>query len=454
MMTFFMSQTGFHATTVDTSPDWRVLLYVVGLTTAVGAGIVVTLARYLANTNALASTSAASGAGGATARSAGTRNRLTTAQVAVATTCLLVAALVLRTTSQDTAVDPGFDPSHIAIAWIDHHDPNKQRVKENVRLAFEAAVPTAGADRVALMTSSWATRVRTDASPYGQIVTYTGITPGFFEIRRTPPLRGRGFSSDDEKNASPVVVINESTATTFWPGRDPIGRMIWIGGTTLKDAARVVGVVPDVRSDGLSWQTRRLGMYLPYSYLLQRAEAQRPIAVIARGSGPAADLVRRLRDGIGQLAPQVGFTATRTMDEELRQGQGLAPIWAGALGSIEFLGLLMAVTGLFGLTAYLAEQRRREFGIRKALGATSWFLVRMVAIEGLPPLLRGMAIGVVPGVLLGGWLRARQFYTMQMFDPIPWLVVCSVLLLAGMVGTVLPFRRMLRTEAASMLKDL
>jgi hypothetical protein len=78
----------------------------------------------------------------------------------------------------------------------------------------------------------------------------------------------------------------------------------------------------------------------------------------------------------------------------------------------------------------------------------------MVTIEGLPPLLWGMAIGAVPGFLLGHWLRVRQFYTMQMFDPIPWLVVCSVLLLAGMVGTVLPFRRMLRTEAASMLKDL
>jgi ABC-type antimicrobial peptide transport system permease subunit len=141
------------------------------------------------------------------------------------------------------------------------------------------------------------------------------------------------------------------------------------------------------------------------------------------------------------------------MQEELTGDTASTELFAKALTTLGLVGLLMAVCGLYGLTAHLAALRGREFGIKKALGATNLLLSRTVAVEGLPALLKGLGAGTLIGILAGFWLRSRQFHTLQPFDAIPLLAVGGVLLVAGLAGNLLPFRRLLQREASDLLKE-
>jgi len=149
----------------------------------------------------------------------------------------------------------------------------------------------------------------------------------------------------------------------------------------------------------------------------------------------------------------VGIDAVRTMHDELAGEMGPTDLAVRALTLLGLLGLTLAVTGLYGLTSYLATQRHREFGIRKALGASNTALLLMVANEGLPSLANGACAGSFAAVIIAFWLRARQFHSLSPFDPLSLLGVTGVLILAGFIGTILPFRRLIRREASAMLRD-
>lgn len=453
---YVMSVSALGASHLNTAPDWRVAGYVLLMTLAVMAGIVVVLTRQLATLNALTAASATEGTGGVTPRDAGRRGRFIAAQVAIATCLLLLAAFFLRRTSNDLDVDPGFDMTHVVVARIDQAGADESLVQRNNHRALEAATITPGVAAVALTTlGGLSTRASVLDSSFSGGVVYQGITSQFFETLQLPLRRGRSISIADERGASPVAVIGERTAEAFWPGRDPVGQEILLGG---RDGSRhpvhVIGVVPDVRygaSGAGSHPT--LMVYLPYDYVID-AWGPDTATVIARGSGPASAIVTSLRDSIGRTDPQIGFLSIRTLKDELTHETGSAQVSTRILATLGFFGLVLAVTGLFGLTAYLANQRHREFGIRKALGATNLVLSRMVTVEGLPPLARGAGIGAFAAILIGFWLRARQFHTLHPFDPVSLVGVTIVLVLAGLIGTVLPFARLIRRDASTMLREL
>jgi predicted permease len=452
-ISFVQSQAGFSGIAIDTSPDWRVVSYVIGLATTAGAAIILGIAEQLARTEALAAASAVAGAGGATPRQRPTTNRLITAQVGAATVAMLVGALVLQTVHRNVQFAPGFDAAHVAVGWIDGAGQN-DTVDRNIAMALDAAGQAPGVTRAALLGGGPnSMRAFTDTLLAGLLIDTHGVTSAFFDTVGVGLTRGRSFSASEDVNGAAVAVINIGLAEAFWPGLDPVGRVVYLGGTTLDDAVRVIGVVPDVRTEGAGTARSHLAAYVPYARSVRHFTGRPPAAVLVRGPELAPLLVQRLRDGVGRLAPEVGFTAVRTMDEELRRTQGPAAVMAGVLPSLGALGLLMAITGLYGLMAFLATERHREFGIRRALGATPLHLVRMVAGEGLPLLGRGVGVGAILAVLIADWLRSRQFYTMQIFDPVPWFAVACVLLLAGLAGTVLPFGHILRGDAAEMLRE-
>ncbi|MEO8482705.1 MAG: FtsX-like permease family protein, partial [Acidobacteriota bacterium] len=278
-----------------------------------------------------------------------------------------------------------------------------------------------------------------------------GVTAKFFDVLQVAVVRGRSFSAAEEEAAAPVVIVSAYTAAALWPNMDPVGLRLWLeqaGGTY--SPVQVIGVVRDLFPDMRERPPR--DVYLPYRYEATRFPHYSAI-LLARGPGLPQELGRRLLAQVTSEEPQVGLSAIRSMDDEVRGDAGSADLLSRLLAALGLIGLVLAITGLYGLTAFLATQRRREFGIRKALGATNLWLSTMVAVEGFPPLLKGAGLGAGMAVFIGYWLRARSFPTLAPFDWLALLVVSALLPLVGMVGTVLPFRRMLRAEASQMLRE-
>jgi hypothetical protein len=448
---YVSSVSGVSLSALDTTPDWRVVIYVVLLTAIAVTGIVAIIAGQLSRLNALASTSGAMGMGGATARIVGSRGRLIATQVAIATALLLTAAFLMRSVGSEWHIDPGFESTSIAVAWIDQSGGD--RVRQNNRRVLETAQETPGITHAALATrlfSSWSARIRSDAATT-HLVQPMGITEEFFEVLRMPVTRGRNISAGDDQRAAAVALVSERTAAALWPGLDPVGRRFWFDAGS-KDGVDVIGVVPGIkyRDDNVR---SKLDVYLPFNQYALRGWPILSTAMVARGRGPAESVLAGIRSAVGRSVPEAGFRATRTMQEELTGDTASTELFAKALTTLGLVGLLMAVCGLYGLTAHLAALRGREFGIKKALGATNLLLSRTVAVEGLPALLKGLGAGTLIGILAGFWLRSRQFHTLQPFDAIPLLAVGGVLLVAGLAGNLLPFRRLLQREASDLLKE-
>ena len=438
---------------VSTAPDWRVALYVVGLTVAVGTGLVGALTGYLGHGGHLVVDAAAAGTGGATARTAPVRRRLTLTQIAVATFLLLVSAFIVRGAARAVSLDPLAAASHAVVATLDQAGRDPARVAGNNRLALDAALHTRGVSQAGLTTGlpyGTSYHAFSAPSPSARWVTAVGVTAGYFESVALPVRDGRLFTDAEDRAAAPTAVVSEEAAAAFWPHGSPVGRPLWL---TVDDRTRlmltVVGVVHDLRRE----DRFRTSVYVPYQYFVQRVRHPSTVLLVATGPGSAGDLGHRLVDGVGRLAPQAGVVTVQPLDDALTGGRDAPRLIARSLEALGVFCLLIAVVGLYGLTAFLATRRRREFGVRKALGASPWRLARMVAVEGAPAFLKGLGAGAVPAVLVGYWLRVRQFPGLEPFQAATWLVVGGVLLLAGLIGTVLPFWDLITRDASAMLRE-
>jgi predicted permease len=438
---------------IDFSLDWHVAGYVVLLSVVTASAIVMALAGRLVHLTALTSTSSAGGAGGGTVRQDATRSTLVAVQVAVSSCMLLLSLVFIRYALNEVSGGAGFDADHVVAARMDQLG-DRRRVAQNNLLAVDAAARVPGVTRAALV-NRWIGRARTDDVMAPRFVQRVGITPGFFDVLGVRILEGRGISDREDHDALPVAVVSARAAAAFWPGRRAVGRSLWLvgGASSPLPELRVIGVSPDVPY-GATFPGLVGEIYVPYAAVANDAKYPLPTLLVARGPEAAAAVVGRVRAGVAQSQPQVSFTSIKTMEDELRGDERqVAELFSKALAILGAFALLLAVTGLYGLTAFLATQRRREFGIRKALGATNLSLCGMLALEGCPSLLKGAGTGVFLAVFISFWLRARRFPTLNPMDGWAILAVSLVVVLAGLMGTVLPFARTLRTSPSVMLRE-
>jgi hypothetical protein len=271
------------------------------------------------------------------------------------------------------------------------------------------------------------------------------VTAEFFDVLRLPIVRGRGFTTAEESAVAPVAVVSESVAAQLWPGRDAVGHGLWFPDEkTVSARVEVIGVVPDVPV--VAGHISSSDVFVPFG----RRFADDAVAVVVRGSGPSQAALDALRAAAQHSEPPLGFLTSRTVDDEFAGGVGPAKFLAGVSAMLGVVGLVMALAGLYGITAQLAAQRRKELGIRKALGATNLALCRMLAAEGTRILLTGVAPGIVCGLLLGFALRQRSFPNLEPLDWVALTAVSSLVVFTGLLGAVLPFRRVLQDQYAAL----
>jgi predicted permease len=432
---------------LDLRPDARVLAATAAI--AAAAGILFGLAPALraSRPDVLAALKGDTGAG--RRRRFSLRSALVVAQVAMSLLLLVGAALFVRTLQAATRIDTGFRAENLLLVSLTA-PPGMERPDEGARIARELQVRAASLPEVVDLTWATATPLGMEGSRRGMSVQgyqpaegedmefpFNVVGPRYFETMGIALARGRGLTEEDRRGAPGAVVVNETFARRFWPGQDPLGRRISISGPE-GPFLTVVGVARDGKYNSLTEETR------PYAYF---AALQEPWGTVlhVRTSGDPRRVLPALRREVAAAAPGWTLEDPRTMEEQV--GMSLFPQRAAGrtLALFGALALLLASVGVYGVLAYSVAQRRREIGVRMALGARGADVLRLVLRQGLAMVGLGVAIGLPAAWALSRLLDGLLLGT-STSDPA--VLVGTPLLLASvaMLASWLPARRATRVD--------
>jgi hypothetical protein len=252
-----------------------------------------------------------------------------------------------------------------------------------------------------------------------------------------------------------VAVINESAARRFWPGESPLGKRVWFGTTTgpFSDPARpveIVGVVGDVKYEAVDWPDSA-GRPEFYTSYLQFAFPDTMVIVKATGGATSA-LVPGLRRAVSAVDPSLPIYDVLTLDDRI--GVALSRPRFNAALIVGFAGaaLLVAALGVYGMLSYSVSSRRREMGVRLALGAAPPRIVRFVLAEGLQLAIAGIAIGLVSALATGRLLRSL---VVDVSPSNPWILasVTAIMLAVACLAAFLPARRASAVDPIAVLRQ-
>jgi putative ABC transport system permease protein len=281
------------------------------------------------------------------------------------------------------------------------------------------------------------------------------ITPGYLETMGIPLLRGRYFQESDDRNSPLVVIVDERLAERFWPHRDPLGqRMYEPGGQDMINPDehtvwyRVVGVVRSVRLEDLSGTGNPVGSYyLPYA---QRTSNRYTVAIATAGDGTA--MIGAVRAKMAAIDPDLALFDVRTMAQ--REELSLSSRRTSMLLAVAFgaLALFLAAIGIYGVLAYLVAQRRREIGIRVALGSTHGGIVKLIVREGFVLLGLGLLLGIFAAASLRTMVRS-QIYGVGPLDPLVVGSVTFLFVVVALCACLVPARRAMRVDPVIVLNE-
>lgn len=294
----------------------------------------------------------------------------------------------------------------------------------------------------------------------------------YFDTLGIPILRGRGFREQDETDGSTAVIVSEKLVRDCWKGQDPLGRRIEIGNADVPSfrtpAARrpmlgrtrafeVVGVAGNIR-DGLTVAADALpAMYLPLRPSEYARSSRHGITLIVRAA-PGVDAIGAVRREISAIDDRVTPFNARSMPEQIEELMLPVKVALWTYGCIGMFGLILASVGLAGVTAYSVAQRRREIGIRIALGAGRGDVLGLVMKEGAVLVLAGMFLGLAAaraGIRFLSAVMAVIARTAGSSSSDPWLLAGAPLLLAvvALAACYLPARRSMRIDPVVALRQ-
>jgi len=274
-----------------------------------------------------------------------------------------------------------------------------------------------------------------------------GVTPGYFQTMGIPVLRGRGISEADLVGSEPVVVISESLAKQQFAGQDPIGKQIKCGWDYLSGWITIVGVVSDVRQD--SPASAPLPTF--YAPVTQHAHVATDMQVMLRTKSDAEAMSTALTRFMKQNFPEVASVAS-TMRENVGESERSQRFRTMLFASFAGVSILLAITGMYGVTAYTVAQRRFEFGLRFALGAQR----SQVLASVLKGALTVAAIGVIGGVALSLALMrivGSLLGQLPAFDTEAYAIAAGGVLLIAISATLQPAFRAATVEPMQVLRD-
>jgi predicted permease len=382
-------------------------------------------------------------------------------QLAAAVVLLTGAALMTKTVLRLSRLDLGFESGQLLDGTPSF--PHPWRVKEKYlpvtrQIVTELGV-LPGVDRVAVRAtvplgprgSSTSITLEGQASPLPLALVppaAVAVDTGYFKTLGVALVQGRAFGPADVENGPPVAIVNQWAAERWWPGQNPVGKVIRVDtAPSATMALEIVGVAHDNRAaqPGLLLAQQAAEVYRP----LEQAPSAFPSFVI-RARGSVTPLLKPVKETLARLVPDRPLFATPVADQASQQ---LASVRINAYQILGFalVGLMLAILGVYGVLAYAVGRRTQEIGIRGALGASRVTLSRMVVVDGLRLAGIGILIGLPTAALAAQSLTAILYGT-RPADPLVLATVAAAVFLVAAAASWLPARRASRVDPLVALR--
>jgi putative ABC transport system permease protein len=388
------------------------------------------------------------------------RRSLVAAEIALALVLLTGAGLLLRSFSRLLAVDPGFKPNNVVavqvFAWDRNGAPDRARTFFKTTRERIQALP--GVDAVGAVSAMPFMIANIDIRTQLEVVGretrpeqerraayITVTTPGYFEAMGIPLREGRLLDTRDSQQAAAVALISDSLRRREWPNESPVGRRIRFNWQGEPREAEVVGVVSQVRHDGLD-KVARPEIFVP---LDQVPFASMTFAI--RGTGDPAALIAAAKREIWAIDPLQTFYDVATVDGLVEASLVRQRFSVTLMTAFALLALVLCAIGVYGLISFTTAQRTREIGVRMALGADGPAIRRMVLREGTWLVMAGLAVGIGGSIATSGLLRTLLF-EIRPGDPLTLAIVSGVLAAVGLAACYLPARRATRVDPLVALR--
>jgi putative ABC transport system permease protein len=452
--------------------DWVVLAFALLISVLNGVMFGLVPALHSAQV-ALSSAIREGGRGSGYSRKTGRlRDVLIVSELAFAVILMVGAGLLLRTLRDLLQENPGFNPTQVVTANIQLPNPNEREMDPYLdvprRAAFDRellrrmkAIP--GVELAAITSALPSTNTNPNAvggvsnegfaiedRPVESLQDLRAerirISPDYFGVLQASLLRGRSFTEGDEDGKPLVAIIDESTADKYWPTGDPLGRRVRFRRDATNPWTTIVGIVRDIKSDGLDIDGA------PHIYVPTYQDSNKRVSVVLRTSLPAALLEPQIRHEIQSIDPGLPVFGVSSMNDVLDRSLASRRFSADLVGGFAGLAVLLASIGIYGLLAYMVGQRSREIGIRMALGARREDIVRMFFRKGVA--LAG--VGVVAGVVCSASsasVMASLLYGVRPHDPAVFLIVPTLLFAIAVLASYFPARRATRVDPMIALRE-
>jgi putative ABC transport system permease protein len=397
------------------------------------------------------------------------QSALVMAQVALTCILLIGAGLLVRSFYTTQTVELGFNPNHLLVAGVNLTGAKYEEDDTKVHAFWEELItkirrvpgvteatlnnnpPLTSDDRTfSLFTVDGQPRPEPDQEP---VLDLQKISSDYFRTMQIPILLGRDFDSQDTADKANVILVDSALANQYFPGRNPIGKTLSIGGgggnyrNQDHPHYTIVGVVPHLCHDTPGeWQVP----FQAYHPLPQTGSLDE--CLVIRSNLSPGTLAATIRQTVSSIDPGVPIFNVHAYNEVIAQRFVVRRLSTLLVALFSSAALFLAGVGLYGILSYFVGQKRREIGIRIAVGARSHSIFRLVATQGLWPVGFGLTIGILAGLLLTRFIE-DFLYGVSVYDPITLIMTALVLAIASLLACLLPALRAIRINPTKVLNE-
>jgi putative ABC transport system permease protein len=391
------------------------------------------------------------------------RSVLVMAEVALSLVLLVGAGLMIRSFAKLNQVDPGFNPDRVmtlGVTLLNSKYPAEEQVAPVFGQLLERAtsapgvasaaaildLPLSGGNTSDSFTIEGRPAIPKEAEPSTE---YRVVTPRYFETMGIPLLSGRDFSTSDTRQTPNVVVINDAFARQHFGDENPLGHRLKLQGQE-RDPLMIVGVVGNVRDFGLD-QVPTPEAYVPFLQDPLSPTHQRSLTIVARTNSDPGAIAGPLRTALTAVDKDLPVYSLKPMTEYLHDSLSRRRFNMILLVVFSGVALVLAAVGIYGVISYGVTQRTHELGVRMALGAQSGDVLKLVVRQAMIVALAGIGIGVLASLALTRLIKSLLF-SVEVTDPLTFVVIASLMTLIALLACLVPARRATKVDPLIALR--
>ncbi|HEX5884685.1 MAG TPA: ABC transporter permease [Pyrinomonadaceae bacterium] len=385
-----------------------------------------------------------------------TRSLLVVFESAIAVMLLIGAGLLVRSLIALQNVDPGFDPNNVLTLRVDL-SKQKYNTPEKTSNFFQqletrvAGLP--GVETVGLITDlplsgqsndmPFAVEGRPVVASNKTFADFRRVNQNYFSALRIPLRRGRNFTEQEVRQSGKAIVVSQALVDSVFPNEEALGKRLIIWSGSKDEPYEIIGIVGDIRHRSLQGEPNAT-MYMP---------TREPVRVnlVIRTQGDPLSLVGGVRKEVNALDPDQPIAAVRPMTEWVAMSAAGARYRTILLGLFALLAMILAATGIYGVMSYSVAQRTQEIGVRMALGARPFDVLKLVVRQGMILALIGTVVGLAGALALTRVMSSLLFEVTER-DPITFVVVAALLIAVAFIACLVPARRATKVDPLVALR--